>query len=255
MPDASMSGLHPVDLLFGRLSEVAPYPEALGVLPVPERIRGTAFFPGGSGLWGARPDTPLPAMPTGGVMILGQDFHSESGYRRSLAAGSESLSSPTWRNLLPVLTGAGIAPEQCFFTNAYMGLRAGNRATGRFPGARDPDFVERCRRFLGVQIQAQRPRLVVTLGMHAPAMLAPLSAQLTAWRGAANLAAIDSAWASVVIGARFDSASDRDAVVVALTHPSQRRLNVGRRLYRGVNGDAAEALMLEEAVRAASIAV
>jgi uracil-DNA glycosylase len=187
------------------------------------------------------------------VMILGQDFHSESGYRRSLAAGSESLSSPTWRNLLPVLKGAGIAPEQCFFTNAYMGLRAGNRATGRFPGARDPDFVVRCRRFLGVQIQVQRPRLIVTLGVHAPAMLAPLSAQLAPWRGAANLAAIDAAQAAIVVGARFDGTRDSAAVVVALTHPSQRRLNSGRRRYRGAERDAAEALMLEEAVRAAGV--
>ena len=62
---------------------VEPYPK--GVVPVPERLPGTAFFPGAAGLWAFDPDAPLPPMPVGGVMVLGHDFYSEAGYRRFLA--------------------------------------------------------------------------------------------------------------------------------------------------------------------------
>lgn len=72
---------------------------------------------------------------------------------------------PTWANLLPLLHEAGIAPEQCFFTNAYMGLREGAGTTGRFPGSRDEQFVERCRAFFLHQIRAQQPRVVLALGV------------------------------------------------------------------------------------------
>ncbi len=78
-------------------------------------------------------------------MVPGHDFYSEAGFRRFAA---KSTKGPTWHNLLALLARVGIEPERCFFTNAYMGLRAGSRNTGRFPGARDPGFVERCRAFL-----------------------------------------------------------------------------------------------------------
>ena len=75
----------------------------LGVVPVPAPIEGRAFFPGGYGLLGVAPGQPLPAMPVGGVMILGHDFHSEAGYLESFAAGGERETMPTWKNLLPLL--------------------------------------------------------------------------------------------------------------------------------------------------------
>ena len=54
-----------------------------------------------------------------------------------------------------------------------MGLRAGSTNTVRFPGAKDEGFVERCRSFLAEQIRAQRPRVILTLGSHVPAFIAP----------------------------------------------------------------------------------
>ena len=45
---------------------------------MPEKTRGTTFFPGG--LWSPDPEKGLPPMPVGGVMVLGRDFYSEAGY-------------------------------------------------------------------------------------------------------------------------------------------------------------------------------
>ncbi len=143
--------MHPAEALWARHHPPAGYPA--GVIAVPEPISGLAFFPGGFGLWGMAAQRPLPPLPAGGVMVLGHDFHSEAGYQASRRSGGERLTLPTWRNLLKVLNAAGIAPEQCFFTNLYMGLRAGDTTTGSFPGATDSVFVEHCRAFL-----AQLPR-------------------------------------------------------------------------------------------------
>src|SRR5688572_23127445 len=118
--------MHPADKLWQK-HQPPSYPR--GVLKVPHPIIGTAFFPGGFGLWNPKSTYPLPDFPIGGVMVLGHDFHSEAGYHESVARGAESLRQPTWRNLLNVLGRAEITPENCFFTNVYMGLRAGTATT------------------------------------------------------------------------------------------------------------------------------
>ena len=168
--------MHPAVQLWAEHAPVAGYPP--GVVPISEPIRGTAFFPGGYGIWNPASSHSIPLFPAGGIMILGQDFHSEAGYRISFASGSESLMMPTWRNLLGLLHEAGIASNGCFFTNAFMGLRAGSATTGRFRGAAVPEFVAFCRRFLARQLQVQHPSLILTLGIHAPRILAPLSPEL-----------------------------------------------------------------------------
>ena len=186
-----MSSCHPVDALFQHLQEIAPYPE--GVAPVPKRMAGTAFFPGGSGLWGTTPNQPLPPMPTGQVMILGHDFDNEAGFQESLFAQGENLKGPTWRNLLWLLRQVNLPAEACFFTNVYMGLRAGDaKVTGRFPGSRHPHFVEQCQTFFIRQLQAQRPRLILTLGIQVPSVLAPLSPDLASWRGCQRFQDLDA---------------------------------------------------------------
>ena len=180
---------HPAEQLWQQHGRVGPYPD--GVLPVPEPIRGTAFFPGGFGLWRPNPAEPLPQMPVGGVMVLGQDFHSEEGYRASRELGQERMTLPTWCNLFKLLDRAEISAEDCFFNNAYMGLRAGRATTGKFPGARDKAFVGRCRNFLAEQLKVQRPRLILTLGSYAPRVLAPLASELSDWLTGASLKDID----------------------------------------------------------------
>jgi uracil-DNA glycosylase len=120
-------------------------------------------------------------------MILGHDFHSEVAFAKSLSCGGEIQVAPTdptyrhvptWVALLKVLADAGIAPERCFFTNVYMGLRKGKGTVGRFPGARDAAYVQQCQAYVHRQLLAQRPRLILTLGAWVPPFLAPLAAEL-----------------------------------------------------------------------------
>jgi hypothetical protein len=211
-------------------------------------IAGTAFFPGGYGLWHPEGGHPLPPMPIEGVMVLGHDFHSEEGYKASFALGHEPLTQPTWRSLLRLLEQVDVPPQHCFFTNAYMGLRAGSATTGPFPGRNDPGFVERCQRFLVEQLATQQPSVVLTLGVYTPRLLAPLSADLADWRAGTSLKALDRL-GPVRHGVRF-AGTDARPSVVALTHPCLRHASVKHREYRGLRGADAELAMIREALGA-----
>jgi hypothetical protein len=226
------------------LREVAPYPP--GVIAIPEPIAGTAFFPGGSGIWQGEGASIPPRDPVGGIMILGHDFHSEEGYERSLKLRGERLTDPTWRNLLLLLRGAQIPLNDCFFTNFYMGLRKGKAITGVFPGAKDKAFVARCQSFFLKQVETQHPKVILTLGGHVPSLIAPLAPQLNVWKGVKKLKDIDAKGAALVHGVQFGEALPR-ITVAALTHPSLWHANVGRREFQGEHGHPAELRMLSVA--------
>jgi hypothetical protein len=238
---------HPIDLLFNKLKDISPYPE--GVVPVLQRMEGTAFFPGGAGLWDTRSNHSLPPMPVGQVMILGHDFSSEVDYYQSLANRGENLKSPTWRNLLWLLGEVAISAQECFFTNAYMGLRAGNaKVTGRFPGARSPHFVRQCRAFLAHQIATQRPRLILTLGIHVPMVIAPLSADLGGWARCKRFRTLDMHGPPMLPTVHFLEPINVRATIAALTHPSLWHRCVLERSYGSLRGKEAELQMLHEAI-------
>lgn len=248
------SSPHPVDQLFREMHSVEPYPP--GVVPVPGRIPGIAFFPGGAGLWGASPNAPLPTMPVGGIMVLGHDFHSEAGFRQSLAQGTEVVDGPqpghrtppTWTGLRQLFGEVGIALESCFFTNAYMGLRKGDGTTGRFPGSLDKEYIGRSRAFLLRQIASQQPSVILTLGTWVPSFIAPLSPQLTHWKNVGSIKKLDD-MGPVVHDVTFPGTSAKPCAVAALTHPSLRSANINRRHYKGVQGHASEVMMIRDAIR------
>ena len=239
--DLNVPATHPLRTLWDQHHARQRYPR--GVIAVPEPIPGLGFFPGGYGLFAAKKGQRLPKLPEGGVMVLGHDFHSEEGYKRSLRDGAEPDSSPTWRNLLDLLRKAGIKESDCFFTNLYMGLRKGSKTTGTFPGAGDEEFVAYCQGFLLDQIRMQRPRLIITLGIHVPPLIGALSKDLSSWtekRGIKHLDKVGALKAPV----RFDAIDGFGTTVVALLHPSLRHASLRHRSYKGAgNGDPELALL------------
>jgi hypothetical protein len=127
-----------------------------------ELIPGTAFFPGGAGLWrGSQPFGPLPEFfPDNPIMFVGHNFDSARAYAVSKERGGEAQ-SPFWKNLLAYLSHAGLEPGECFFSNALMGLKPGS-ATGPMPST--PAYKDECQAFLHEQIRIVKPSLVVALG-------------------------------------------------------------------------------------------
>lgn len=244
---------HPVHVLFRDSEKVRPYP--LGVVEVPEQIQGTSFFPGGTGLWwgGARV---IPALPVGKVMILGHDFHSVAGYEWSLKHVKENLDTTTWLHLRELLQRVPIRLEDCFFTNIFLGLREGAATTGRFPGANNPEFVDRCRKFFLQQVAVQQPRLVLALGAYVPQFLAPLSQQLEAvWTTTSSFSRRDKDKTSIRTKVIFQNVNHRPCVVASIIHPCMRNSNVKHRHWheRNLHGDAAELALLQHAVNLAGM--
>lgn len=238
------SGQHPVDYLFSRLKDL-DYPD--GLVAVSEVMRGTAFFPGGYGLW-RRVGGHLPRMPLGEVMVLGQDFGKTKDYQEALRIGHELDISTTWRHLCPLLRDARISPECCFFTNAYMGLRTGRSSTGPSPGTKHQGFRKWCRSFLREQLSAQKPRLLLVLGLEAAGLIASVSPDLHAWSKRGHLAWRDL-YDAGVLKRGVDFGYGATVTVVALLHPSGYGLgnNLGRRRYGKSTGRNAELALLREA--------
>jgi uracil-DNA glycosylase len=239
---------HPAEILWHRQHDVAPYPSHVAVIS--RMIPGTAFAPGGAGLWKPSPEDRLPRWPDGGVMILGHNFDSVTGYERSLEARQERLNGSTWRNMLGLLRDAGVREDACYFTNVFIGLKDSESALGEFPGAGDPDFVNRCLSFLATQLSVLRPSALLTLGAYVPSLLARLSPTLAPWRNARSLAALDQAEISLVHDVRFLHDPALRVVIAALTHPSFSHINQGTRSVGHETGRAAE-LALVKAVAVA----
>jgi hypothetical protein len=139
-----------------------------GVRPFIPHDTGTAGFPDGAGLYW-KSSQPMPGFPFGGVMFIGHNTDAE-GTHASRRPGGRSPGEPcdpvmpTWKRLYKTFELAGFDPREMFFTNVYVGLKAGTLAEGPFQGAKDPSFLAWCRAFLDEQIQLMRPRAIVTLG-------------------------------------------------------------------------------------------
>jgi hypothetical protein len=160
--------VHPVEEFWADLATLPAEAYPVGTVPVRHHIRGTAFFSGGAGLYIEDPAAALPPFPFGGVMVVGHNLDAEAPFlervRSGRAHGDRRWPMRTWRNLYKLLDGAGVQPSTCFFTNVYVGLIAGSKPVGAYPGARDRDFTSWCDGFLRRQIARMRPRAIVSLG-------------------------------------------------------------------------------------------
>jgi hypothetical protein len=219
----------------------------VGVESLPSQIQGTSFFPGGVGIY---QDDGMPeCFPVGGVMVLAHDWGTRADFDAFSREGRENTNNPTWRQMLPFLRQVGIPLSDCFFTNFFAGLRApGLAGTGVFPGAGDDEYVRQCRDFVLKQIATQKPRLILVLGIHVPALLAPASPDLVGWTRAKDFRKLDSSNAAVLAQVRFDSVA-HVCSIACLVHPSYRSLNARHRRWRSLRGHEAEVEMVRWSIQ------
>lgn len=246
-PDES----HPVESLFRVLDEArASTFQSWPIVTVDgRRLSGSAFFPGGHGLWLPRLDAKVPPMPVGGAMVLGNNFSSWEVYTALLGKQSADTGSRTWINLRRFLADAGVGDATCFFTNAYMDLLPGKRMVGLSPGARHPGFTAWCREyFLNHQWPSQQPRVVLALGKHAMRFLAACAPRSLSDWATSSFVDLDRRNRAVVPGARFGAGA---STVVALTHPSMP--NNAKRRHGSYAGREAEVAMVRAAADGAGL--
>jgi len=203
-------------------------------------IDATAFFPGGKGLWMENEADVFPS-----ILVLGQDFSTVKDYEEMLMGDSNDLECPTWRNLRVLFGKVGIDLSICYFSNVFMGLRKTNSAIGRFPGFRDKEFTQRNIDYLAFQIDVIKPRVIITLGIHAATMLGNLSPiDLSDWKLAKRFRDINS-----ILKQNVDLGSHR-CICVSIVHPSMWYPNAKQMCYMNIQGNDAGISVLSDAINA-----
>ncbi len=231
--------MNEIQLLFDML-DTFPYPDTMKM--VTGEILGQAFFPGGKGIFN---DGNI--ISDKEIMILGQDFDCETNYKKSKDQGKEDIvKNPTWRNLLAVLKELNISPDRCFFTNAILGVRAGDKGTGKSPAFKHSDFIKHCQKFFLYQIEMQRPKAIFVLGKFTAKFFAELSIKLNCWTQIKNFETLDKNGHPVVMDVEFENGIKSNLVL--LTHPPFRPANIKRRKYDGECGNNAEMKMIKAAL-------
>lgn len=204
-----MNGI--VSQLREQLKAIAPYPKGCVGFDGKPTMNGTAFFPGGDGLWKPTPDDD-PEFPFGGTLVLGSDFGDEAWFDAQFEddrTWRDETEGATWRGLLNLTDLAGIERASLFCTNAWPVLREGDEPVkGGIPGALDAAFTERCIGFFKTTIELMKPSLVIPLGV-APTRFVGVAAS-NAWASASTWKQIDE----------MPVAHAFDAKIVPVVHPS-----------------------------------
>ncbi len=229
------------------------YPE--GLRSFPGILSGQGFFPGGDGLWRNDPSSiDCPPFPVNGIMVLGNDFGCydnpkprSPGFIQCLQLGYED--PPTWK-IKATLRQAGIPSNQCFFTNAYLGLRTGTESKGQSPGTSNNEFKAICREFFAYQIATQRPRLIICLGQEPRRLVAPVMLDIKhAWNRALSFAQLDQQCEQIIRGSIQIGDKLFSPVMVVIAHPSYAWSTYAQspRTFLGGHGEAAEIALLAAA--------
>jgi uracil-DNA glycosylase family 4 len=177
-------------------------------------IDKTVFFPAGDGLY-YEEETPTHIE----YMIIGQDFDTIDKFRALLKDNKSELETgnTTWRNLLKLLSDAGIDKKAVFYTNAIMGYRDGGKNTGKSPAFKDKDFIKACRDFMIEQISMVKPRKIIVLGANLFDFMAALSDDLKAIKDIKKFKDLDK---RVYRGVTFKNVDDYKCDLLFMLHPS-----------------------------------
>ncbi len=229
------SALHQLDRLQSMLEAL---PESPGVLRLHCEIPGyPAFFPGGRGFKGQ-------AFPTSPVMLLGHNYDSEAGFRKSLARGAEDPNIKTWKNLREsVLPAAGLSEEECFFTNFYLGAMQSTTNIGQFKCS--AEYRAKCVDALRLQVEIVQPRVIALLGAWVPPAFAMAFPDFARHVGR-NLR--ETQMRQPESGHRLQLADGRRVRVVCLVHPSNPRSLESHRAQGALLGSAVRAATAAESV-------
>lgn len=242
MSQLSGNAFHPIEILFQKIKKIR-YPE--GVIGTWSLVKGPEFFPGGCGLWNAKPDMPWPLLKPGCILVLGHNLDSVKSYEYNLKTGG-IMRGPTWANLRRLFTSANISFDDLFLTNFFMGL--GLKQLGAFPGAADERFVADCLELLLFTIQLLKPRAIIVLGGHTRKYIANISNKLKPWSSLHKFDEMDNYGFALLKNISIHNAPVFN--VVNIVHPSGALMgnNQRKRYYNGLTGFDAEVALVSDAV-------
>jgi hypothetical protein len=194
---------------------------------VEEYIGGTAAFPAGAGLHRSGYDDPVPPFPHGGVMVVAHNVDAEAKFQERLATklphGGPVKTMAYWKGMYRLLEAAGIGREECFFTNVFVGLKAGAKPEGPLGVGQTSEFRKWCSTFLLEQVREMRPRAIAVMGAPAWKFLGGMATELRGWLSP-----------PVPVASIRLRIAGHETVVVPLLHPSGQGRFMHVRGYRSV---------------------
>jgi uracil-DNA glycosylase len=205
-----------LSFLFERINNFDSYPA--GVRRICGDEPGNLFFPGGSGIL----NTERGMISSKKFMIAGYQFDTRLNYLKAHGLKKNRLKTSTaWANLLLLLVKGGIDPEHCFFTNAMLGALYEGEESNRSSAFARKVFREYCRSLFRMELEIQKPQVIVVLGLKAARSLSTLHPKLEGWKTLENytIADQDNLIENVPLTGSFAS------TFVLLTHPAGRRVN------------------------------
>jgi uracil-DNA glycosylase len=199
------------------------------------------------------------------IMILGNDYGPVDKEQKN----GKIKKNTTWENLKKLLEGIDETEKneiikKCFFTNAFMGIRIGEKTIGECPLSDNPEFVKQCQDFFYRQLEfLPKLKLVIILGKEAPKLLylakhnekGNIFHQLIIWTK--PFREIDKYSSQQIISAIHHPITNKKLIFTIITHPSDTR-NQKLRRYKNSAGIAfkekkAEIEILKEAMRQARL--
>ena len=153
----------PYEAMLAALNAV-PWDRAPEVIPIRPLDRANIdFFPGHRGFVG-------PKFPhRDGVMVVGNNFSSVSGWKDYCKSPDLQSEIATWRKLRVIIHASGLGIERFWFTNYCHGVMERNSESYRFPKSvvTSLEFDE----LFAKCVRVMRPALIVSLGKLASDLL------------------------------------------------------------------------------------
>lgn len=223
--------------LFNEINKFSRYPQ--GIERISGNMPGNIFFPGGPGIYNHEDGK----ISNRKIMVVGPMFDINLNFNKLHGARDQKIRiSPGFSNLLLLLIKGGIDPLDCFFTNVIPGVRKPGVQKRKSSAFWKRYFMDYCRMLFRMELEIQRPKLMLVLGIKTAGFLSSFHPKLIEWSNLRTIKQADEQYYSVMENVPFTLNSS--TTLVLLVHPVGRHANIGPRHFGKYRGDNAEVRML-----------
>ncbi|MCX6246152.1 MAG: hypothetical protein NTW10_00325 [Bacteroidetes bacterium] len=236
-----------LEILFSEIRKFNAYPA--GIERICGDVPGNIFFPGGPGIFNAENGM----ISNREIMVVGPQFDSNLNFNKLHGWQEHWLRmTPPWHTLLLLLVNGGVDPERCFFTNVILGTKLRpesgirNRKKRKFDVNTKKYFMEHCRSLFRLELEIQKPKVILVLGVVAAKFLCSFHPRLYEWSVIRTIKEADQQVLSVMESVPLTENSS--PTLVLLVNPVGRHANIARRRFGEYRGNEAEVKMIVSAV-------
>ena len=226
-----------LESLFNEINKFEFYPS--NIQRISGDISGNIFFPGGHGIF--KKETGK--ISDKEIMVIGDQFTHNLDFNKAHGLKKDRMRiSPGWSNFLLLCIKGNIDPEKCFFTNTLLGMVI-PKYTGQKPSDYTKNyFTEYCRSILRKELEIQKPKLIIVLGLKAARFLSIFHPDMQEWANINSISKADQQGYSIIKNVPLTESSKSTLALIA--HPVGRHVHIAGRKFGKFSGNKAEVEML-----------